>query len=164
MADEEESGEAAPAKPSKLPLLLGFVLAIAAGAGGFYAGMSGLLPFGSGTEKAAMEETYDKSDKMPDVAFVPVEPLTVSLAGEGEPKHLRFRAQLEVGQAHEAEVVKLLPRVSDVLNGYLRALTVRDLEDSTALIRLRAQMLRRIEIVLGRDRVNDLLIMEFVLN
>ncbi len=52
----------------------------------------------------------------------------------------------------------------DILNGYLRAVDVRDLEDPSALIRLRAQMLRRIQIVTGEGRVKDLLIMEFVLN
>jgi flagellar FliL protein len=51
-----------------------------------------------------------------------------------------------------------------VLNTYLRALSIADLEESTALVRLRAQMLRRVQIVTGEGRINDLLIMEFVLN
>jgi flagellar FliL protein len=50
------------------------------------------------------------------------------------------------------------------LNGYLRALEAGDLEDRSALTRLRGQMLRRVKMVTGRGRVNDLLIMEFVLN
>ena len=58
----------------------------------------------------------------------------------------------------------LKPRVMDVLNGFLRAVEVQELEDPAALIRLRAQMLRRIQIVVGEGRVNDLLIVEFVLN
>jgi flagellar FliL protein len=33
-----------------------------------------------------------------------------------------------------------------------------------ALTRLRGQMLRRVQIVVGKDRVRDLLIMDFVLN
>ena len=56
------------------------------------------------------------------------------------------------------------PRVVDVLNSYLRALEPSDLEANSILVRLRAQMLRRIQIVTGAGRVNDLLIMEFVLN
>ena len=59
---------------------------------------------------------------------------------------------------------ELLPRVTDVLNGYLRAVSVEKLEEPTALIMLRAQMLRRIQIITGEGRVRDLLIMEFVLN
>ena len=52
----------------------------------------------------------------------------------------------------------------DVLNSYLRAVAVSDLEDPSALVSLRAQMLRRIQLVTGEGRVRDLLIMEFVLS
>ena len=58
----------------------------------------------------------------------------------------------------------LLPRIVDVMNGYLRALDAAELENPAALVRLRAQMLRRIQIVTGEGRVRDLLITEFVLN
>ena len=64
----------------------------------------------------------------------------------------------------EADVTKLTPRVMDVLNSYLRAVAVSDLEDPSALVSLRAQMLRRIQLVTGEGRVRDLLIMEFVLS
>ena len=60
--------------------------------------------------------------------------------------------------------VRVEPRVMDVLNSYLRAVEVSDLEDPSALISLRAQMLRRIQLVTGEGRVRDLLIMEFVLS
>jgi flagellar FliL protein len=54
--------------------------------------------------------------------------------------------------------------VVDVLNGYLRALEPREIEDPAALMRIRAQMLRRVQVVAGGDRVRDLLVMEFVVN
>ena len=57
-----------------------------------------------------------------------------------------------------------MPRVLDVLNTYLRAVEVRDLEEPAALARLRAQMLRRVQVVTGEGRVRDLLVTEFVLN
>ena len=53
----------------------------------------------------------------------------------------------------------LMPRIQDVLNSYLRAVEVRQLEDPSALLRLRAQMLRRVQIVTGEGRVRDLLIL-----
>jgi flagellar FliL protein len=65
---------------------------------------------------------------------------------------------------YRADVEHLMPRVVDVLNSYLRALELGDLTDSAALMRLRAQMLRRLQVVTGEGRINDLLIMEFVLN
>ena len=57
-----------------------------------------------------------------------------------------------------------MPRIVDVLNTYLRAVEVRDLEEPAAMARLRAQMLRRVQVVTGEGRVRDLLVTEFVLN
>ncbi|MEZ5715424.1 MAG: flagellar basal body-associated FliL family protein [Paracoccaceae bacterium] len=178
MADEEETpqdgGEAAPKKKSKLPMILGLVLALAGGGGGFYATYSGMLLGGDshggddGHGSSAADGHGDSGGGhgagLPDIAFVPVEPMVVSLGMGSEMKHLRFRAQLEVEPHYQAEVEKLLPRVVDVLNSYLRALDLGDIADASALVRLRAQMLRRIQIVTGENRVNDLLIMEFVLD
>jgi len=73
-------------------------------------------------------------------------------------------AQLEVGPAFSGEVTHLMPRILDILNGYLRAIEVAELENPAALVRIRAQLLRRIQIVTGEGRVRDLLITEFVLN
>ncbi|MFL9503735.1 flagellar basal body-associated FliL family protein [Rhodopseudomonas palustris] len=39
-----------------------------------------------------------------------------------------------------------------------------EIEDPSAMARLRAQMLRRVQIVTGEGRVRDLLITEFVLD
>ncbi|MEO0772843.1 MAG: flagellar basal body-associated FliL family protein, partial [Pseudomonadota bacterium] len=75
-----------------------------------------------------------------------------------------FRASLEVDKTAEDSVTNLLPRVVDVLNSYLRAVEVADLQDRSALTRIRAQMLRRVQVVAGGGAVKDLLIMEFVLN
>lgn len=149
-------------KSSKLPLILGIVAALAGGGGGFYAAFSGLI---LGSESPPQEaEGNHKPDAMPDVAFVAVEPMTVSLNPASQARHLRFRAELEVPSEYAPDVETLLPRVVDVMNGYLRAVETKDLENAAALTRIRAQLLRRVQIVAGPGRVNDLLIMEFVLN
>lgn len=159
MADAALPQDAAPApKRSKLPLILGVALALAGGGGGFYAAWSGLLPFG-GQEAAGVEP-----DALPDVAYVPLDPLVINLAPGSRSRHLRFAAQLEVEARFEADVAKLRPRVLDLLNGYLRAVDPADFDKPAALVQLRAQMLRRIQMVAGDGRVRDLLITEFVLN
>ncbi|KRS11302.1 flagellar basal body protein FliL [Roseovarius atlanticus] len=163
MEDTEDQLDEPPKKKSKLPLIVGLVLALAGGGGGFYAVSSGLILGGGSTEDHAHEQEDREVKDMPDVAFVPIEPLVISVGGK-DVSHLRFRAQLEVRSAYREEVEKLMPRVVDVLNSYLRAVAVEDLSNNSALVRLRAQMLRRVQVVTGGDRVNDLLIMEFVLN
>ncbi|MGB8813596.1 MAG: flagellar basal body-associated FliL family protein [Paracoccaceae bacterium] len=160
MAAAEEPQDAAPKKKSKLPLILGLVLALALGGGGFYATYSGML-FGHATEEHAAEEEVSP---LPDIAFVTVDPVVISLGPAGDNSHLRMTSSLEVAKSYSEEVTLLMPRILDVLNGYLRAVEVAQLEDPTALVRLRAHMLRRIQIVTGEGRVRDLLITEFVLN
>ncbi|SIS58740.1 flagellar basal body-associated FliL family protein [Phaeovulum vinaykumarii] len=163
MAEENAEGEAAPEKKSKLPLILGVVLMLGLGGGGFFAVYSGMI-LGQG-EDAAHAEAEDAVpvEPLPDIAFVPLEPLVVALGGNGG-RHLRFNAQLEVAGPHEAEVARILPRVLDVINGYLQAVDVDELEARNALIKLRAQLLRRVQIVTGEGRVRDLLVTEFVIN
>lgn len=170
MAISEEIGEtAARTAPPRLPLVVGLVLALAGGGGGFYVAWAGLLPFGASQNGAETADGDAPARASPVVDFsnlvyVPIEPLVVSFADGGRSRHLRFRAELEVPRGEASEVARVMPRVVDVLNTYLRALRIADLEQSAALPRLRAQMLRRVQAVVGSTRVNDLLVMEFVLN
>ncbi|GHE97667.1 flagellar basal body protein FliL [Aliiroseovarius zhejiangensis] len=153
----------APAEQkSRKGLLFGVVLAATLGGGGFFATYSGLI--GGADPNIPPEEPAAVIADLPAVAFVELDPLVISLGGSGNSRHLRFRGSLEVVPGHETDVSHLVPRVIDVLNGYLRAVDVKVLEDPTALIELRAQMLRRIQLVTGEGRVRDLLILEFVLN
>ncbi|MBV1927599.1 MAG: flagellar basal body-associated FliL family protein [Rhodobacteraceae bacterium] len=155
-----------PAKSGKMPIIIGIFLAVAGAAGGFFAVQKGIVPLIPSFENhsAENEENTMEMHNTAEIAFVEIEPIMISLNEIGQVQHLRFRAQLEVSKADKSDVALLLPRVVDVLNGYLRALEIDDLREPMALTRLRGQMLRRIQIVVGKDRVRDLLIMEFVLN
>lgn len=184
-SDAEDSGK----KPSKLPLIIGLVAAIGLGGGGFFAAYSGMLSglIGGGEEMAESEKGADgkaEADSgsdtasagsaedesappvaaIPAAAFVQIEPLVVSLGSGSSLAHLRFRGHLEVAEGTEEAVTSLMPRVMDVLNGYLRAMKPEELSDPTMLIRIRAQMLRRVQLVVGDGLVKDLLVSEFVLN
>jgi flagellar protein FliL len=160
MAKAEATLEETPRKRSKKPLLLGLVAALVFGAGGFYAGFSGLI----------LDEAEEKSEgaqapgPLKDVAFVPLDTIVISLGPDSGSEHLRFTAQLEVRDTAAADVTTLTPRILDVINSYLRAIDTASIEDPHAMARLRAQMLRRIQVVTGDGRVRDLLITEFVLN
>ena len=163
MSDATAEIDEPPAKSSRMGLILGLVLAIAGAGGGFYAVRSGLL-FGATESARAAAEAGQAPKGLGDISYVAMEPIIVSF-GDGEvARHLKFRAELEVREPYREEVERILPRVMDVLNGYLRAIPTSELRDSRSLTRLRAQMLRRVQVVTGRERVLDLLIMEFVLN
>ncbi|MCO6384783.1 flagellar basal body-associated protein FliL [Oceanicola sp. 502str15] len=168
MAEEDGEAEAgedaeAPRKKSKLPLILGVVLMLGGGGGAFFATFSGILGGGesSGEEGA---ENMAEAEPLEPVSFVPIDPIIIAMRSGGQAAHLRFRAELEVQPGMEAEVEMVMPRILDVLNTYLRAIEVSEIERPSALMSLRAQMLRRIQIVTGEGRVKDLLVTEFVVN
>ena len=161
MANAEDPPDVAP-KKSRKPLLIGGVLALFLGSAGFYATWAGMIL--APTDEHAADDHGSEVGSLPDIAFVPVNPLTITLGAVSDNRHLRFASQLEVSGAHVADVTLLLPRIVDVLNGYLRALDPVQFDDPAALVRMRAQMLRRIQIVTGEGRVRDLLVTEFVLN
>lgn len=163
-----------PKKKSKGPILLGFMLALAGAAGGYFAVQSGtILPVES--NGADVEGSHGDPEKYADgatnllesmdgVAFIPLEPLVVSIQDASRSRFLKFAAQLEVPKGRKEDVEAVMPRIVDVLNGYLRAVDLEQLSDPNVLFGLRAQLLRRIQVVTGKDHVRDLLIMEFVLN
>jgi flagellar FliL protein len=101
---------------------------------------------------------------LPDTVFVPLDTVVVSLGPAVAGRQLLFTAHLEVPGQHVEEVTRLIPRVLDVLNGYLRVIDVAELGEPTSLAILRAQLLRRIQVVTGDGRVNDLLVTQFVVN
>jgi flagellar FliL protein len=159
VATQEATPGAEPKRRSKRPLLVGLVLALALGGGGFYLAWSGLLSGGGDHADDGVVPT-----PLHGIAFVPLETMVVSLGPDSGSEHLRFTAQVEVVDAALNDVTLLKPRILDVLNSYLRAIDTASIEDPQAMARLRAQMLRRVQIVTGEGRVRDLLITEFVLN
>ena len=103
-------------------------------------------------------------EEIGEVAFVTLDPLIVSLGASGSARHLKLTLSIEAYADATESVEVMLPRVRDVLNTYLRAVEVRDLEDPAAMARLRAQMARRVRMVTPPESVRDVLILEFVLN
>jgi flagellar FliL protein len=152
-----ESGTQAGPAGRRRGLIAGLAAAALLGAAGFVAARfrpwEGILAPGTAADDPARG-----------IAFVPVPAFVVSLGDSGSDRHLRFGATLEVAAASAEAVTHLMPRILDVLNGYLRAVDPAELAAPSALMRLRAQMLRRIRIVAGEDAVRDLLISEFVLD
>jgi flagellar protein FliL len=160
VASAGEAADGTTKKRSKLPMLGGVVMAVLLGGGGFYAAWSGMI-LGGASDHAAEGVA---PGPLTGIAFVPLETMVVSLGADSNSRHLRFTAQVEVADSAAADVTLLMPRILDVLNSYLRAVDTAAIEDPGAMAKLRAQMLRRIQIVTGEGRVRDLLITEFVLN
>lgn len=181
--DNAEPEETARKKGLLLPFLIGLVLAGVGGAGGYWVVTSGPLAADGNNDSAHAEagddghggghgdeeEEEDTPSERPrpeldQVAFVALDQLVVNIGSDTNQRHLLFEAELEVAPDDAEEVTHLMPRVMDVMNSYLRVLDMQELSDPRTLVRLRAQLLRRVQIVTGDVLVRDLLVTQFVVN
>ncbi|WP_292062635.1 flagellar basal body-associated FliL family protein [uncultured Marivita sp.] len=147
---------------SKRLLLLSLVLCVIGACAGFFAQSGRALPFvGKASATGKIEKT---SQIQPEIAFVEIPTLIVTLPPNAKNNHLRFTALIEVPLDHQEDVEFLIPRIQDILNGYLRALTAEDIEGPGALFKIRLHLFRRIAMVVGLGKANSLLVTEFILN
>ncbi len=176
MADDPKAeDEEKPKKSGKKGLLIGVLGAVLLGGGGFYATYSGMILAPKGDSEYAKDsgsggdgygkdqDGYGVASDLPDIYFIEMEPLIISLGSSATAKFLRFSGQLDVDPAYAAEIELIMPRITDALNTYLRAVSEEELAKPSSFDRLRAQMLRRIQVVTGQGKVRDLLITEFIL-
>ena len=164
--DAVEETEEAPPKPSLLKTLIPAGISVIV-LGAVAAGVAFVLP--SGSSETACADTGDghakvKTKSYDDVAFVNLEPLVISLGPNANSDYLKISITLETTGSEIKAVEHLKPKFRDVLNTYLRAVNESDLVEPAAMIRLRAQMLRRIQLIAPHGAVENVLITDFVLN
>lgn len=154
-----------PKKKSRIPIILGTVGAILFGGTGYYLTNSKIFKIWA-TEENQPSAGYAAiaMSSVENTAFVALEQMIISLGKDQSSRHLIFSASIETEPTYVAEITNLIPRFSDVLNTYLRAVSVDELESPAALFKLRSHMLRRLQMVAGNGKINDLLISEFVID
>lgn len=164
MAETDDSETQDDARPKARIGLKGMFLtglaAAALGGAGFYATWSGRVDSLLRSGQTAIATGSVAADAP---VFMELDPLTVTVGGADSIRQLRFRAFLQLGPENGAAVAALQPRILDIFATYLRAVGVDRLEDPTALLHLRAQLLRRVQLLAGADAVKNLLIIDFVI-
>lgn len=99
---------------------------------------------------AAVVCTKDQHGKevcaAPGAQFLKIPDMIVNLnSDDGTPRYLRLSVQLEFKNASDmAEVEKVMPRVVDQFQTYLRELRVKDLRGSAGIYRLQMELLSRV--------------------
>lgn len=185
---EGEDGETAPAK-KKLPIL---IIAIAAGVlvlGGGGAGAFFLMkpkPAVEGEAKAEKKKETKKADKGghgkgggavdpktqpvvtpgPDgVTYVSLPDILSNMQTQsGKASYLKLKLTLECTDEEAVHAIEAnMPRVDDVLQGFLRELRPEDLAGSQGSFQLRLEILRRINLVLAPHKVKAVLIEEMLI-
>ena len=143
-----------------LPLLL-----LASGAAGLM--LSGIFdPFGL---SGSAEETPGEAAQVtfPDPAslvYFDLPDLLVNLDSGGKrPSYLKMRVSLEIASDQDrAAIEKLLPRIIDSFQMYLRELRMEDLRGSAGLARLREELLRRVSLSVQPIEIRDVLFREML--
>ncbi len=155
--DPQEGTGGARRKSKVKPVLLGLLAGAGLGIGAFFAVYSGLV-LGPAPDAATPQR------QVQDFAFIAIDPIILSLPPQSGARALRFAGQIEVAEGSHADMMRLHPRFVDLIHLYLHAVDMEDLRQPAALIRLRSQILRRLQLIAGDGHVRDFLITEFVLD
>ncbi len=101
----------------------------------------------------------------PQVAFYDVPDIITNLqSADGNPTYLKLSTSLELDNAEEkAGMAAVMPRVVDQFQGYLRELRIDDLKGSAGVIRLKEELLRRINVAAAPYHVRDVLLKEMII-
>lgn len=178
--------EASPAK-RKSPFLLVAACVAACGAGGavvYFTAPAALFSSGP-ADHASADDEADKRNAhgdndggtkdgaghasarfriVGDSGVYTPEAIVVSLRPSGRVRHLKLAIAVETSADSEAAFVARELRIRDALNTYLRAVDIAALEDPAAMDRIRAQIARRIELVVSPAPVRAVLITDFILS
>ena len=100
----------------------------------------------------------------PQVAYYDVPDLIVNIqTADGTPAYLKLSVALELDTADEkAGLQALMPRIVDQFQGYLRELRLDDIKGSAGVVRLKEELLRRINVAAAPYQVRDVLLKEMI--
>jgi flagellar FliL protein len=139
------------------------VAALSLGCAGYLAIGHGFLPVPRGASGGSSSAT-DASTAAANTVFFALEPFMVTLPRTDPVRQLRLELQLELPQSGEAAVRAATPRLQATMNTYLMAIDLSDIEDPNAMLRVRMQLLRRLQVAVGEGLIQDLLITQFLIS
>lgn len=148
----------------KMLIIVGAAALLVLGGGG--AGAYFFLFSGSGDAKTTTTAEGKPRPPIvaPQVAFYDMPDIVVNIqSADGNPAYLKLGVALELTGADEkAGIQPLMPRVVDQFQGYLRELRVDDLKGSAGVLRLKEELLRRINVATAPFAVKDVLLKEMI--
>ena len=160
---EEETG-ASPAGRKRLLIVIAVAVFLVVGgvAGAYFLGyMDPLISKLTGKERAPAEAGIQGKETV----FMDLPELLVNLnTGGRRSTFIKMKVTLEVEKKeHVPMVEKLMPRIIDNFQVYLRELRIEDLRGSIGMYRLREEMLLRVNTAAAPAQVNDVLFKEILI-
>jgi flagellar protein FliL len=168
-AGDKPEGEGAEATPKKglgkflsKKMLMIIVPALLLVIGGGGAGAYFFLIKKSDKSQEAKAE--DAPLTPPKVAFSDMQDILVNIqSNDGTPAYLKLGVSLELeDDAQKAALTPLMPRITDQFQAYLRELRLDDLKGSAGVLRLKEELLRRVNVAAAPYHVRDVLLKETI--
>jgi flagellar FliL protein len=110
-------------------------------------------------EAAATVEPIVQADQV----YVPLDEMLITVGSSPANRYLKLNISVITTDASTAAVEEAKPVLIDAFNTYLRSIELKDFEDPGFYPRMREQLARRAELVLGSGVSNGVLITEFLL-
>lgn len=171
--ETDEAGEEDGAKQGFVKKLLGnkkmlfialgaLILVVGGGAGAYFFLFSG--PSAADQHEQAAEAEHAVPIVPPKVAFYDMPDMVVNIQSpDGAPAYLKLSVALELKSADQEPGLKvLMPRIVDQFQSYLRELRIDDLRGSAGVMRLKEELLRRINLAAKPYHVHDVLLKEMI--
>lgn len=161
-----EAGKKSLISKLKLPLIIVAVLVVLG-----VATMVVLPKLTSSKEKqegAATTESSEKSgeasaEKQGPSALFPLDPFIINLRDPSGKRYLKIRVELELsGKELEAQITERMPQIKDGLLILLSSKSYEDIESVEGKLRLRQEIVSRINSLLSSGRVQNIYFTEFV--
>jgi flagellar protein FliL len=98
-----------------------------------------------------------------DQAYVELQEMVITVGSAPATRYLKMNISVMTDSANTSAVQAAEPVLIDAFNTYLRSIEMKDFEDPGFYPRMREQLARRSELVLGSGVSNGVLITEFLL-
>ena len=165
---EKPEGEGAAPAPTgfkrfltkKMLMIIVPVLVLVLGGGGAGAYFF-LFKKADGGEAAHHEEPLTP----PKVAFSDMQDILVNIqSSDGTPAYLKLGLSLELeDEEQKTALAPLMPRITDQFQAYLRELRLDDLKGSAGVLRLKEELLRRVNVAAAPYHVRDVLLKDMLI-
>ncbi len=171
LSEESDAPSSGGGSSSKKKLILFIVLplllVVGAAAGAYFSGLLDPLLHATKSEKKATadaaQQGKNKGEVQPAV-FYDLPEILVNLNTTGRRQNfLKIRVSLELDNPLDVSKIEaVMPRIIDNFQVYLRELRIEDLQGSAGMLRLREELLARVNNAVKPAKVNDVLFKEML--
>ena len=164
-AESENPPQAVAPKKKILLLLIPVFLVVGTVIGLYFSGIADSFLTVEPSDSPEKAEQEEKSAN-PSTVFFDVPEILVNLSVKPgqKPIYFKIKVTLEMNSAADAELVeKMLPRVVDSLQFYLREMRLEEIQGSVGTYRLKEEIHSRLNRILAPVKINDVLFKEILI-